>query len=174
EDLEIETSRKIRKKVLLGKRELRLSAEQKEGQLVKMGAEMEGLSPTQEIMLSALTNSINLHLQTGTAPALIAQHSLNLEGHPLIEHLREFLVANGGGSSKDREGSKGAEWSGESITNALPLKKEYPPPKESLVHEVLSSNNSGKMKCSSCGASQLRQNGTCQLCEVCGQTTGCS
>ena len=29
-------------------------------------------------------------------------------------------------------------------------------------------------KCSGCGASQLRQNGTCMLCEVCGDTTGCS
>ena len=31
-----------------------------------------------------------------------------------------------------------------------------------------------KQKCRSCGAAQLRQNGTCMLCEVCGETSGCS
>ena len=30
------------------------------------------------------------------------------------------------------------------------------------------------VKCGSCGASQMRQNGTCMLCEICGETSGCS
>ena len=176
EDLEIETSRKIRKRVLLGKRELRLSAEQKEGQLVKMEAEMDGLSPTQEIMLNALTNSINLHLQTGTAPALIAQETLNLEGHPLIEHLREFLVVNGGDSSEinAKVVSNSNFVVNTSSSNFSSKKESNSLANNSLVNEIISSNTSGKMNCSSCGASQLRQNGTCQLCEVCGQTSGCS
>lgn len=28
--------------------------------------------------------------------------------------------------------------------------------------------------CSYCGGMRMRRNGTCQLCEDCGQTTGCS
>ena len=31
-----------------------------------------------------------------------------------------------------------------------------------------------RKKCTGCGATQLRQNGTCMLCEICGETSGCS
>ena len=40
--------------------------------------------------------------------------------------------------------------------------------------DLLGSDTNEKQKCSSCGAAQLRQNGTCMLCEVCGETSGCS
>ena len=54
-----------------------------------------------------------------------------------------------------------------------PLPEQY---KNMLPHSVVTGNTKkdDTQKCSACGASQLRQNGTCQLCEVCGETTGCS
>ena len=43
-----------------------------------------------------------------------------------------------------------------------------------LTHPSTIVENTEVEKCASCGASRMRQNGTCMLCEVCGDTTGCS
>ncbi len=134
----------IRKKVKVGPKYLLLSAEMKESQVGRVSYKYDELSPAQQAMMDALLSSVNLNLQNGLKPALIAA-SLNASGHPLINELAAFLQEFEDGAAQTS------------------LNKFYS-----------SQNSNGKEKCPSCGATQLRQNGTCQVCEVCGTTTGCS
>ncbi len=146
----------IRKKIMIGKKELQLIARLQEGMLYEVQARMEGVSPAQEVMAQALTGVINMSLQNGISPSVIATQSLTMEGHPLVSELSAFLREFEGGGGMVMGVQRGVEQRRSSV--------------------VLESNlKSGeKQKCRGCGAAQLRQNGTCMLCEVCGETSGCS
>lgn len=143
----------IRKKVRVGPKTLTLSANLHEGKMKEVSYDIQELSGAQQAMMGALIGSINLSLQSGVSPGKIAEKSLRVEGNPLINELSLFM-------------------------------QEFDEPKlASAVSAAIKNNDkicsfrkesSGKEKCPFCGAFQLRQNGTCQLCEVCGETTGCS
>jgi len=135
----------VSKKVLIGRKELTLTATLDDGGISKVSASMDGLTPVQQVMTDALLNSINLSIQNGISPGLIAQQSLNVDGHPMIDELRVFLENFGG-------------------MQTTSIKQDE--------QQQISTDN--KQKCTGCGATQLRQNGTCLLCEVCGETSGCS
>ena len=145
----------VTKKVMLGPRELELTGTIEEGRLQSVRVLMPGMMPVQQTMLAALVNSVNLGLQHGVSPHQIAQESLAVEGHPVIEELRNFLN----------------EYTGEEVgarTAPAPSSIRFTAMAPSVV------KNTEKAKCSGCGATQLRQNGTCLLCEICGETSGCS
>jgi len=116
--------------------------------LNKVEINMDYPTPIQKTTMQALLNSINLNLKLGVDPQLIA-NNLQVDGNPLVNELSNFL------SEFEVSGSSEVEESSE-------------------IKEVNISEEGGEVKCGSCGASQLRQNGTCMLCEVCGDTTGCS
>ncbi len=137
----------IKKKVLVGKKELVMAGTLKEGKLHEIALAMDGLTPVQEAMCEALVSSVNLSLQHGISPLMIAQHSLSAEGHPVIRELGTFL--------RELSGSRQVHVSVSVEENEI-------------IEE------GAKQKCRSCGAVQLRQNGICLLCEVCGETSGCS
>ncbi len=134
----------IRKKVKVGGKMLTLSAAMNSGKVSKVSYSFAGLSPVQEIMTAALVNLVNLGLQNGMLPGMIAEKSLNMKGHPLISELRTFLQE---------------------------FDEEIPEAAETVESE---NKTESKQSCRACGATQLRRNGTCMLCEVCGETTGCS
>jgi len=117
--------------------------------LNKIEINMDYPTPIQKTTMQALLNSINLNLKLGVDPQLIA-NNLQVEGNPLVNELSNFL--------SEFEISGSAE-------------VEEPVENNEETHLTV---EGGKIKCGSCGASQLRQNGTCMLCEVCGETTGCS
>ncbi len=143
----------VRKKVMVGQKELLLEGKMVEEHLAEITVAMQGLSPAQEVMTTALVNSINLGLKNGISPRAIAQHSLQLEGHPVIQELAAFL--------QEFEGA----------TAAFPKLARS----AGLVTEKVALQDAGeKQKCKGCGATQLRRNGVCMLCEVCGETSGCS
>jgi len=146
----------IRKKIMVGKKELQLIAKVQEGMLQTVEARMEGVSPAQEVMAQALTGVINMSLQNGIAPSVIATQSLTMEGHPLVSELGAFLREFESGAGMNVSGLRGGVSS--SSSRVLP-------------HNL---KEGEKQKCRGCGAAQLRQNGTCMLCEVCGETSGCS
>ena len=135
----------IRKKVKVGPQMLTLSGIMQDGKVGEVSYAFNGLSPVQETMMSAVLNLVNLGLQNGFTPSMIAGKSLNLKGHPLISELKSFL-------------------------------QEFEEEQTSVVaeDEVSVVKEETKMACKSCKATQMRQNGTCMLCEVCGETTGCS
>ncbi|MEK6809636.1 MAG: hypothetical protein AABY40_03105, partial [Nanoarchaeota archaeon] len=134
----------IRKKVKVGPQMLTLSGSMQDGKVGEVSYVFNGLSPAQETMMSAVVNLVNLGLQNGFNPSLIAEKSLNVKGHPLISELKMFL-------------------------------QEFEENNVSAPEEVsVVKDSSEKMACKSCKATQMRQNGTCMLCEVCGETTGCS
>ena len=135
----------IRKKVKVGPQMLTLSAVMRDNKVGEVSYKFEGLSPAQETMMGAVLNLVNLGLQNGFTPSLIAEKSLNVKGHPLISELRMFLQE---------------------------FEEEVPEVEKSV--KIESENAEGKQVCKGCGATQLRRNGTCMLCEVCGDTTGCS
>lgn len=143
----------VRKKVMLGQKELMLEGKLVDEHLAEITVAMQGLSPAQEVMTKALVNSINLSLKNGVNPRTIAQHSLRLEGHPVIQELSAFL--------QEFEPPE--------------LSKTISRPIVGLVQEKVALPDGGeKQKCKDCGATQLRRNGVCLLCEVCGETSGCS
>ena len=157
------------KKVRIGPRECRLMAMEAEGKITSIAFAMEGMTPVQEAVLQALVNNINLSLRNGISPQVIAQQSLQVEGHPLIKELSQFMeelqetpAAKANGTKARQENGRGEETTRRQEKNLI-LDRE----KEKGDHEE-------REKCSGCGATQLRQNGTCMLCEICGETTGCS
>ncbi len=146
---EDESTNDVKKKIMVGSRELHLTGRLDDGKLTEVNVHLESITPVQEAMATALVNSVNLGLRNGLAPSIIAQKSLNVEGHPVITELSAFL----------------REFDGQTTLSVSPAKETAPP---------ISTADGEKEKCSGCGATQLRPNGTCMLCEVCGQTTGCS
>ncbi|MEK6899924.1 MAG: vitamin B12-dependent ribonucleotide reductase, partial [Nanoarchaeota archaeon] len=136
----------IRKKVKVGGQMLTLSASLDNLVVGDVSYKFNGLSPVQETMMTALLNVVNLSLKNGLKPETIAEKSLNVKGHPLISELRLFLQEF----------------------------DEEVPEVEEAVKVVNENSVEGKQACKGCGATQLRRNGTCMLCEICGETTGCS
>ena len=133
----------VEKKVMIGKKTLNLIGELNNGKLSSISVNLEGVSPVQETMLTALINTVNLSLQNGIEVHKI-RNSLDVEGHPVIKEINNFMVQFGS------------------------VREETP------AASVVLKSKAGKEECTYCGATQLRQNGTCMLCEVCGETTGCS
>ncbi len=151
---EEEPSNAVRKTIPVGQRVLHLTGTMNEGKLAKVHASLPGLPPVQEVMMSALINSINMSLSNGLQPSAIAENSLAVEGHPVIMHLASFLrELDTAQVSSVQNGHVGF----------MPL----PAGNGSLFGK-------DKEGCRGCGATQMRQNGACMLCEVCGETSGCS
>ncbi len=156
----------VRKKIILGQRELLITGKEEKELLTNLTVTMNGLSPLQETMLQAVVNMANLGLQQGLTPSIIAG-SLQLDGHPVISELREFLLHY-------------AEKQGNSVPLPLTASMTTAPMNTAsvavsyLTKGSLESSAVQKQKCTGCGATQLRQNGTCMLCEICGETSGCS
>ncbi|MDO8656028.1 MAG: vitamin B12-dependent ribonucleotide reductase, partial [Nanoarchaeota archaeon] len=146
--------REVRKKVMIGQKELMLEGKMVDEHLAEITVAMQGLSPTQEVMNNALVNSINLSLKSGISPRMIAQHSLQMEGHPVIEELSAFLQ----------------EFESVSVLPKAMMNLST----GNISEKVVLADTAGKQKCKGCGATQLRRNGVCMLCEVCGDTSGCS
>ena len=135
----------IRKKVKVGPQMLTLSGLMNAGKVEEVSYTFNGLSPAQETMMGAVVGLVNLGLQNGFTPSMIAEKSLQMKGHPLISELKMFLQEFGEEQKVEEE-----------------------------QVSVVKNSESEKMACRSCKATQMRQNGTCMLCEVCGETTGCS
>ena len=152
-------TKEIHKKIVVGKKNLTLIAKLQEDQLQSINATMDGLTPAQEVLINALTNVINTSINNGLSPSLIATQSLNLEGHPLVKELSIFLMEFEFAHNPHKP----------IITSTTSLTTTSKP---TIITKTISTSE--KQKCRSCGAVQLRQNGTCMLCEVCGETSGCS
>lgn len=196
---ELEAPNKVTKRIKLGQKELTLRGRLENGELAEISLLLPGMTPVQEAMANALVNSVNTGLQYGIPPQIIAEQSLNVQGHPVVEELRQFLgqfngKKNGhstaqmvaaasqrssGGFSTIENGNKKEVGSLFEIgktyashtgnTPAVMIRQDT-----AKVSSLTFVQESTKAKCSGCGASQLRQNGTCMLCEVCGETSGCS
>ncbi len=151
------TSRvEVRKKVNVGARKLHLSARLGDNTIHDLSFKLDGVTPVQDVMLQTILKMVNFNLQQGVPVSKICNECLNVQGHPVLEELSQFL--------EECVEDMGAVVSS-SVTT--PKTTSSTPPKKVL-------SEGGKEKCGGCGATQLRQNGTCQLCEVCGTTTGCS
>jgi len=132
----------IRQKIKIGPKELMLSASLEAGSVVSVEVNMEGLTAVNQSIMDALVSSVNLGLRNGLSPAVIAAGSLSGEGNPIISELGEFLKGFGESSVKSVE-----------VKASEPVKEE-------------------KLKCDNCGASQFKMSGTCQICEICGTSSG--
>lgn len=145
----------VTQKTRIGSKVMYISGTLRNGKLATISITFPGISPAQEVMQLALVQSINLSLHHGIEPAVIAEN-IHIEGHPVIAELAAFLadVALAPVSPK--------------IT--LPIVKNGV--KNGVAHAEKTEVE--QQKCRACGAKQLRQNGTCMLCEICGETSGCS
>ncbi len=144
----------IRKKVMVGRHPLWLRAKVDGEALIEVSLQMDSLTPAQQAVVQALINSINFGIKSGLHPHHIAR-SIHVEGHPVVAELATFLQDF-------------------TTTAASPMLVANSSMPASHVLRVVDTSKAEKQKCRSCGAAQLRQNGTCMLCEVCGETTGCS
>ncbi len=141
----------------LGRNNLSITAHVKENKLREVSVNLTGATPAQQVLINALTSTMNLALKNNVEPKHLADH-LNIEGHPVVEKLRDLLV--------NRFSNLGVPIT--STPTAVNLSNVDP--------EILKSIKMGYTgnKCGSCGALQVKNNGTCTLCEVCGSTSGCS
>ena len=192
----------LTKRVLVGRKELKIKGKLDNGNLAEISVWMDGLTPAQEVMTSALVSSVNMSLAHGISPITIAQQSLAVEGHPLVSELRQFLSgfaqSNGASASVQVAGKivgngsngnnglfAGVQSNGHShivkngnggVGNGASFSNGHTSLNGanglSVAKETVQSSKKGS--CHSCGAAQMRQNGTCMLCEVCGETSGCS
>ena len=156
----------FKKVAKIGGRKCILSVKQVNGVLSGLEIEMQWGSPVQEIMMKTVLRAINYAIKNGLDPKEVASEVLGQEGHPVINELSQFVKDfEDMGIVGSQDDSKVAEVSNE-------------PEKASHVDssDVVSVTEPKDydQKCSACGAKQLRRNGTCMLCEVCGETTGCS
>lgn len=167
DELNTQNKNQVAKKVMIGNRELHLMGklDDRSGNLSEIELDFEHMNSVHETMTSAIVNSVNLGLRHGFTPSMIANQSLNVQGHPIIAELASFLYENDSCSDRGRNDAQNAERSAISISKKIS-------PIETKPGDV--GNESEEMKCTGCGATQLRQNGTCMLCEVCGETSGCS
>lgn len=147
--------REITRIIDIGSRELEMTALLGENDLEQVMVNMDWGSPVQEQMMHALLNSINFSIEQGSSPSDIAT-SINVAGHPVITQLSKFLTKFESGVKENKiEAKKKVAATDSNAETAVTLTQE-------------------KESCAGCGATQMRQNGTCMLCEVCGDTTGCS
>ncbi|MBI4919458.1 hypothetical protein HY837_05985, partial [archaeon] len=142
----------------LGRNNLSINALVKENKLREVSVNLTGATPAQQVLINALTSTMNLALKNNVEPKHLAEH-LNIEGHPVVEKLRDLLV--------NRFSNLGVP-TVNIPTQAVNLSNVDP--------EVLKAIKMGYTgnKCGSCGALQVKNNGTCTLCEICGSTSGCS
>jgi ribonucleoside-diphosphate reductase alpha chain len=151
----------VRKTVSIGPKELHLAGEMDSGKLMGVNFSMEGMIPVQKVMMEALVSSVNMGLQNGMSPSLIAAQSLSVEGHPMISALGDFI----------RE----FETNDQAAQHIATAVMQGGTPSISITQSAsILVDSAEEEKCGGCGATQLRQNGTCKLCEVCGSTSGCS
>ncbi len=154
------TYAEVRKKVLVGRNSLLLRAKVDGEILIEISIQMEALTPAQLAVTQALVNTVNIGIKSGLSPQLLAK-SVHVEGHPVCVEIANFLR--------------------DFTTSIAPLSNttEAHQTKEKEMKivsdsRIMNHSKAEKQKCRACGAAQLRQNGTCMLCEVCGETTGCS
>ncbi|PIN73204.1 ribonucleoside-diphosphate reductase, adenosylcobalamin-dependent [Candidatus Woesearchaeota archaeon CG10_big_fil_rev_8_21_14_0_10_45_16] len=159
----------IKKVVRLGGRPCVFTAETKDDILKGVSVDMEWVSPVQRVMMQALVQSVNFSLQQGCSPQQVAHGSLNVEGHPVITELREFLTDFSAMTGPMKSAVQTAAAVSASKVSASNVSAVLP-----VTRTTSGRAAKEELSCSGCGASQLRQNGTCMLCEVCGETTGCS
>ena len=160
----------VRKSVKIGSRELLLVGKREGQKLTEVSYLMAEITPAQQAMMQALVNSVNFGLKAGFLPSVIAAGSLKVDGHPLIKELSIFLQECD--SSLEIQKLSPATGAGTAIKDT-DAKKNTISANNASANDTSFANNE-LQKCSGCGAPQLRRNGTCMLCEVCGETTGCS
>lgn len=151
----------VRKKLNIGSRKLQLSARLNENAVQNISLKMEGTTPVQEVMLQTILQMVNFNLQQNVPISKICNKCLNLPGHPVLEELAQFLE------------ECAEEMENNAPTSVNERKEKLSRAKETMVNATENKKDEEE-KCSSCGATRLRQNGTCQVCEICGTTTGCS
>ena len=154
EEQDDDSSNMVSKRVMLGRNELHLHGELEDGLLAKVVVKLQGSTPVQVAMVNALTSSINFGLKKGIPPMEIAQEVLNGDGHTVISELKQFIYETMNGTTSLPQFIQGSS--------------------REDTHNDRDSAEEVTVKCGSCGASQMRQNGTCMLCEICGETSGCS
>ncbi len=184
-ELEAKEENVVRKTVRIGTKTLELTAKIEQEKPAEIFWNMEGITPAQGAMMQALVNNINLSLQHGLPVSKIVQQSLNVDGHPIIKELQSFLGEFASSeivTGKVAAGTEavGAVKSSISIAahaanaSAVNTINNFVNPLTKPLTKNAAIAAGSKMKCAGCGASQLRPSGTCMVCEVCGDTTGCS
>ena len=169
-----EAEKVVRKTVKIGAKILEFAAKMEQEKPAELSWNMEGITPAQGAMLQALVNSINVGLQHGLPVSKIVQQGLNVEGHPIIKELQSFL-GEFAGREMPTEPMNGAVYvAADAVAAVADQAANITSTLKPTLKSAAVMKQGSKMKCAGCGASQLRPSGTCLVCEVCGDTTGCS
>ena len=130
------------------------------GKLVGMRLVMPKTTPSNQEMLDFVSKTVSFALARGYSTQEVVDECLgDWSDHPIIKKIEEIL-------------------SGQHLQNIVQTK--LTPNKEKLVETDEESTDAIKAmgytgsKCKECGAMMMRQNGSCELCDVCGATSGCS
>ncbi|MDP6845585.1 MAG: adenosylcobalamin-dependent ribonucleoside-diphosphate reductase [Candidatus Nanoarchaeia archaeon] len=132
------------------------------GQLVGLRLVMPKTNPSNQEMLDFLSKTLSFSLARGyPVQDVVEECFAEWSDHPILRKVEEVL-------------------SGQHIQGIVQTR--LTPNKEKVVEADVEEESSDAIKamgytgnkCKECGAMMMRQNGSCELCDVCGATSGCS
>ena len=132
------------------------------GQLVGMRLVMPKTTPSNQEMLDFVSNTVSFALSRGyPVQEVVDECFAEWSDHPIIRKIEEVL-------------------SGQHIQGIVQTRLTQN--KEKVLDSEVEEESSDAIKamgytgnkCEDCGAMMMRQNGACELCDVCGATSGCS
>jgi len=132
------------------------------GQLVGLRLVMPKTNPSNQEMLDFVSKTISFSLARGyPVQDVVEECFAEWSDHPILRKIEEVL-------------------SGQHIQGIVQTR--LTPNKEKVVEADVEEESSDAIKamgytgnkCKECGAMMMRQNGSCELCDVCGATSGCS
>tara|TARA_Y100000310_G_scaffold344668_1_gene458681 strand:- start:3734 stop:6988 length:3255 start_codon:yes stop_codon:yes gene_type:complete len=130
------------------------------GQLVGMRLVMPKTTPSNQEMLDFVSNTISFALSRGfPVQEVVDECFAEWSDHPIIRKIEEVL--------------SGQHIQGIVQTRLTPNKEKVVETEEEGSDAIKAMGYTGS-KCGECGAMMMRQNGACELCDVCGATSGCS
>ena len=172
------------KKAKIGPKSVLLKSTIENNKVGEISLNLDSFIPVQQTMIRTILNAIHMALRSGVSVTTIVTEMLHEEGHPVISELREFLqdLEELGFTSASNTSDSGTSSTVDSSMaspvshTTKPTEIDKGPLKESQKEtiSIMLDTDVKKESCTGCGATQLRQNGTCMVCEVCGETTGCS
>ena len=158
EELQQSNVKEVISEYNIGPQTLYINSMVQDEKLREISIKMPKATPSQQVLLATLASTMNVALKNGVTPAKLAEN-LNIEGHPVVEKIKDLLT--------NRFSTI------ETVQETMP---ETTRVINNIETELVSAKKLGYTgsKCGSCGAVQVRNNGACTICEVCGSTSGCS
>jgi len=130
------------------------------GKLIRVKLVMPKTTPSNQEILDFISSTLSFSLSRGhDTQELIDECFSEWKDHPILRKVENVL--------------KG-EYSQQIVQTKLVTSGSTEVLEEEETDDAIKAMGYTGSKCGECGAMMMRQNGACELCDVCGATSGCS